>query len=604
MASKLFGSVAAVNQDNHAKSRQADPDERLKNSVGHAYRQLRQYRVGVRRLNEQYAGPHYGMESSSPDYAAKPEKFLNLMRQALSAHVMLLAANNPQVLVTSHKLELRPFAKVYQIAMNNFLKRIDFQSTLEQWVRDAFFWIGIIRIHMADSGRVVHEGDIYMDPGIPFVSNISLDDFVYDANAKKWTECQFMGDIYRLPVDTIKNSGQYEGKEVRDLQPSGKFSGTEERVQSLSFGWELQDDEVQPMADLMDLWLPRKKVIRTYIVKNRSSDSLQLHGKPIAEIKWKGSELGPYKRMHFDTVSDNVMPLSTAADLFPLDRSINNIFRKNNHKARRRKEVHFFTPSAEDDANRAKRASDGDFVQSNAPNEINTVATGGVDAGLHGFMLNEIDLFDRMSGNLPAILGLGSSADTATGERLINAGANGRMNQLQGYVAKPLAETIKDLGFLIWEDPYLEIPHRVDVEGLEGFSYDASWMPADREGELTDYQLDVDVYSLQGQGPLQRANTINKLLGEIYLPLSGMIMQQGGAIDFARLVNLHADLYNIPRLKEIITFSTTPNVLGEDAGAKKAPTSNRTYERHSSSGDQGGAPDAAEWLAQAGAEQG
>jgi len=598
-ASTLFGSHVSKTPV-YSKTEAQNPEFRLKNAIGSSYRQLRQYRVGVRRLNEAYAGPVYGAESSGEDYSGKPEKFLNLLKQALSAHIMLLASNNPQVLVTSHKLERRPFAKTYQLAMNNLLKRINFQATMEQWVRDAFIWMGIVRVHMADSGRTVHEGDLYMDPGIPFVSNIALDDFFYDSNAKKWSECQFMGDLYRLPVETVKNSGLYSGKEVDDLQPTSKFSGTEERVQSLSFGWELQDDELQPMCDLCDVWLPRKKVVRTYVVKARSTDNLIIHGDPVAENKWTGSELGPYKQMHFDMVSDNIMPLSVAADLYPLDRMINNIFRKNNHKSRRLKEIHLFTPAAEDDANRAKRASDGDFIQSNAPNEINTIKTGGVDPGLHGFMLNGIDLFDRIGGNLPAILGLGASSDTVGQEKIIAAGASGRMTQLQGYVEKPLTECIKDLGLLLWNDEFTELPHRVDIDGLQGFSYDASWVPGNRDGELTDYDMSVDVYSLQSQGPGQRLQAVNQLLGQLYIPLLPMLQQQGGTIDFPRLVQFHAEMMNLPRLTEIVTFSTPPIQNDGMMGGGKSPTSTRNYVRESvSGGQQGGAPDAQEWLKQA-----
>lgn len=575
-----------------------EPQERLHRSIQSSYRQLRQYRVGVRRLNEAYAGPMYGAEASNSEDDTRPEKYINLMKQAVSAHIMLLASNNPQVLASSHRLELRPFAKKYQFALNNLLEEINFSQTLNQWVRDAFFWMGIVRVHMADSGRVVHEGDVYMDPGIPFVSNIGLDDFFFDVNAKKWSECRYMGDIYRVSVDAVQNSGIYHGDQIDELQSTTKHNASDERLQTLSTGWELNDDELEPMCDLADVWLPREKVVRTFIVKQRGSESLMLHGDPIGEIEWEGGEMGPYKRMHFDEVSDNVMPLSTAADLYPLDKLTNNLFRKNSHKAKRRKEIHLYPPSAEDDANRMKAASDGDFVQTNAPGEINTVATGGVDPGLQGFALNAIELFDRMSGNLPAILGLGASSGTVGQERIIDEGANGRMSMLQGFVQQPLNGVMKDLGFLLWNDPYTEIPHREEVEGLPGFSYDASWLPGDRQGDMSEYKISVDVYSLQSQGPAQRMAAINKLLGELYIPLLPMIQQQGGTIDFPQLVKMHADMLNIPRLNQIVTFNSPMQESSPEGGPSKPPTSTRNYNRNSSSGNQGGAPDAAEWLGQ------
>jgi hypothetical protein len=576
------------------------PRERLFKAVASSYRQLSAYRNNVRRLNEAYAGPMYGVEGRSNDFTSgRPEKYVNLMKQAVSAYVMTLATNRPKVLATTTKMHLRPFAAHYQVGINKLIKEIQLEQVLSQWVRDAFFWMGIVRVHMADTGRIIHEGDVAMDPGMPFASNISLDNFFFDSNAKKWSECKFMGDIYRLPVEEIMDSGVYEGEALDDLVETSKWGGSEDRVQNLSLGYELEDDELEPMADLADVWLPREQVVRTYLVKSRSSEGVTLHGDHIAEDAWEGSEFGPYKQLHFDQVSDNVLPLSTAADLYALDRLVNSLYRKNARKAMRSKENPAYTPSGQDSAGRIKRAGDGEWVNVQDPREINVIRSGGVDAGLQGFMLNGMELFDRMAGNLTSILGLGAQTDTVGQEKIVSAGASGRMGQLQDMIRTPVTCLIKDLARLLWIDNFTELPARVEVEGLKDVSYDATWKPKDREGEYSDYDIECDVYSMSYQGPGQRMQALNQLLGEIYIPLMPMIQQQGGSIDLARLAELHSELLNLPRLKDVIVFNTPPQAPAaeESEGAKKAPTSTRNYVRESrSGGNQGGAPDASEWI--------
>lgn len=181
-------------------------EQRLFDSVEVSYRKLRPYRESVFRLTEEYAGPMYGLEGNTSATAVKQEKYLNLLKQSVSAYMTLLASNRPRVLLTTTDPRLEPFSEHFQLALNNLLKKINIEKTLSQWVRDAFFWLGVTKVHMGDSGEIIDEGDVSADPGMPFVSNIALDDFFYDTSAAKWSECKYAGDIYRMPIETLQNS--------------------------------------------------------------------------------------------------------------------------------------------------------------------------------------------------------------------------------------------------------------------------------------------------------------------------------------------------------------------------------------------------------------
>lgn len=554
---------------------------RLKQAVGESYRILDPYRQAVVALTREYAGPFYGMESEP---GKRRDRYLNMLKQTVDAYMTLLASNRPKVLVSTHKLEHRAFAKHYQQGVNSLFKKIEIEKVISQWVRDAFFWLGIVKVHMADTGEQIAEGDLRMDPGMPFASNVALDDFFFDMKANKLSECKFVGDLYRLPIQLLKESDIYSGDALNDLSESRDMV-TEERQEEISKAREPITD-LEPMVDVCDIWIPRDGKIYTYIVQSRSV-TLTLKGDPIAVMDWKGKELGPYKLLHFDEVSENVIPCSTAADLYPLDRLINNLFRKNAQKAQRLKEINVFTPAGTDTAEKINRANDGDWASSNDPREVNKVVTGGVDSGLHGFTMSSMEMFDRMAGNLQAMIGLGASTDTVGQEKLVHGAASRRESKLQMAVLGATTSLATDLGYLLWIDEFTTLPSRVEVPGLHGVSYDSTWTPDLREGEFEDYEFTIDIYSMQHQGPAERVEKVNTLLQTLYIPLAPMLQQAGGSIDLASLVKLHAEMLDLPQLTEVIRFDSMPSDPATmPEGPRKSPVSNRTYTRKNVSGGQ------------------
>jgi hypothetical protein len=320
-------------------------------------------------------------------------------------------------------------------------------------------------------------------------------------------------------------------------------------------------------------------------------------GEPIAEMDWKGKELGPYHLLYFDEISDNVIPTSTAADLEPLHTLVNSLYRKSANQAQRHKEITVYTPSGADDARRVKNSADGDLISVTNPNEVNTLQFGGISSNNHGFMLNSMELFDRMAGNLQAMLGLGAQTGTVGQETLIHGSASRREGHLQTMVFQATGKLFSDLGYLLWIDEFTTLPARVELENVPDISYDATWKPGDREGEFGDYDLLLDVYSMQYQGPGSRVRAINELLATIYIPMMPIIQQQGGTIDFAALAEMHSELMNLPRFKNVVMFNAPPvEQPASNDGAKKAPTSNRNYTRTNVSGSSSGVPDAKAWM--------
>lgn len=561
-------------------------DDRLFKAVEKSYRTWDSFRRVNKYLVEEYAGDGYGASSSSE--GSKRETIVNLLHQTVSAYMMSLAANRPKVLVSTQRRRHRGFARHYQVALNNLIDEIGLVHTIRRWVLDAFFSIGIVKAHMADSALVELERDVYADPGRPFASNVSLDNFVADTTAKRWSEVEFVGDVYRMPYEDLKDSNLWDQAAVKEVRPNSKMETNEERLENIGRGYETDPDEFRPMVDLIDLWLPRERKVKTYACDFRHG-SLKPYGKPLAEMEWTGSDLGPYHILSFDEVPENLMPIGPATHLSPLAKYINGVYRKQIRAARRFKENPTYTPGAEKSARNLQAANDGEFICVQDPNEVGVIRQGGVDQQNQMFLLNMMDHFNSLAGNLSALAGLSPQADTLGQERLIHGAVSGRVAQMATRVTDAVVTLIRDLGRMLWDDEVNTIPGEVQFEGLDGYYAESDWMPGDREGGFDDYNITIDVYSMSYKSPTERARAILELVTQVYVPMSQMLMMQGGTIDMQQLNETLAELMDLPRLKDIVKF-TKPidmGMGGEMGGGGGGPTTREYVRRSAGNNDQG-----------------
>ena len=397
--------------------------------------------------------------------------------------------------------------------------------------------------------------------------------------------------MYRIPFDELEN-GSFNEDAIKDLQPSTQMNDRNERVEDMTREGFAQSSEFEDMIDLIDLYIPRDGLIYTFVIDDRRICSLK--GDPIAIREWTGNETGPYKKLCLSPVPDNTMPIPPASQWVALDKLANNLMRKAARQAKRSKLILAYTTQGADGAARIRQASDGDMVEVQDVSEIQPVGVGGVDPAVNSFMLQSMELFDRMSGNLSAILGLGASADSVGQEKLIH-GATSRMEQsMQATVMTAANDVVRELAQLLWDDQYKTIPGVMELPGNSQYTADSTWTPDDREGVFGDYKIQLDIYSMTYQGPGERMMVINQLLQQMYAPLMPILQQQGGTIDMQELTGKYAQMLNQPAITDIIKFQSQPQMpqdQGQMEEPRKAPVSNRTYTRRNvSAGDESGVP--------------
>ena len=535
---------------------------RLFNSVQKSYEGLQPFRSLMHNLVEEYTGSAYG-HGMNP----KHEIYMNLMNQAVEAYTMALSANRPRVIIGTPHEQLNYFAKIFETAANNLIKEVELEKTIRRWVLDAFFCVGIVKVHMADAGFVEVEQDIWADPGKPFASNVSLDNFVFDMNAHKYSEIQYAGDSYRIPFSTLKDESLWDQDVVRELNPTSKFHQDKDRLDLISRGMTTDPDEYEPMIDLMDLWLPRDNMIYTFAMDHAK----RFEGRyaPLAEMSWDGPEFGPYHLLSFNDVPENIMPTSPASHLNNLSKLANNIMRKNAASARAARRVHTYPPASHKDAQRVQRAGADAWVQVQENGELREVQIGGVDEQNAQFLQGIVQMFDRMSGNLQLQAGLGATAPTARQEQIVKSQASKMESQMQYRVVEAATKLIRDLAFMLWQDEAMEIPAKYEIEGTD-INVDATWTPTEREGDFVDYNLDIDIFSMGYQSPDDRVKNVTGMLN-LFAQFQEQLMQSGGQIDFAALLDLMSELTNEPRLKKFIKFEENESMIG-DIGPQGEPT--------------------------------
>lgn len=567
---------------------------------------LRPFREKRRRAIENYVGSEWGAVTDD-----RKEVLVNILALTARTYMMSLAANRPQILVTADDMQLKAFAKNFEVSVNNVMKEINFERTLRQIVLDAFFSIGIAKVYWADSEPVevmnpempsepgygsseqdwsdyqmiqeLMSGTTWVDPGKPMVQRISLDDYIYDTQARSFSEARYHAHEYRVPLSAVKEDDRFDSKVVKNLTSDSKWSGTaygthEEHTKELIS--ERQDhDEIEPMVTLIDLYLPFEQKWAVIAANDKQP--------PLFVDDWNGPESGPFHHLCFDEVPDNAMPMAPAQNLRLLHQLMNSVMRKQARQARRQKDVTTYQGDQKD-AQNVKNSRDGDTIRVNDPNSINVLKYGGVDQMNLAFYQVADGIYNRMAGNLDAMAGLGPQSKTASQDQMINDAVSESEARMQYSVVEFVSGVASSLGQMMWVDEMLEITDSYKLSGLS-LPIKVQWTPEQREGDLIQYKFNVEPHSMAYKSPSMRLQSIGTAIQMVAPALeSGGVVLNGTA-----LAETIAELLNEPRINELIQPAPPPDPqMQQDGGGGGGVPNNgpRKYIRENISTQ--GTPDA------------
>lgn len=530
----------------------------LRKAVDWSNRQLETPRKKRIEAIRQYVGSHYS------DFGADKRVPTNFLELAVLIYSRQLAARSPRVLVTAKNRALRPHAKTMELALNQLPDEIGLGDTLHRAVVEALFSYAVVKVGIAPSNL--------QDISEPFADIVSLDNYFMDMSAKTRDSIQFEGDDYWLTVEEARKRFNKD-----DIEPDPHSSISDqgnEQAQSISVedGGNVYKDRVY----LRDVYLPRENKVVTYGVISK-----ELYG----VIDWDGPEHSPYHFLGYSEVPGNLLPLPPVALWRDLHELGNNLFRRLGRQAENKKSVAAFAGGNEESVEALKKAQDGDGIRYNGP-KPETIEVGGIDSPTLAFYIQLRDLFSYFAGNLDMLGGLSPMSDTVGQDKLLSEAANTRMKFMADKTMDFAKGIFKALAWYEWTDPVRVRQVTKTVNGTD-LGVTCKWSAETREGDFLDYNFDIDVFSMQDDSPSTRLQKIGSSLERFIFPVMDGVMQQGGQIDFKRLVEIISELGNVPELKDIVVFAEPPNeppVAGttnptRGGGAAKPAHTTRTYER-------------------------
>ena len=489
-----------------------------------------------------YVGSNYG-EMGSTDKVP-----LNLMQMAVNIYRRQVAARAPQVLIVPKDNKLAPTAADFELAMNWLIKEIDLESSISQWVIDAMFSIGVMKVGISPGKQSEIEGYIH-DSGLPFADVVDFDDFVFDMNAKRWDLCQYVGNRYTLPYEAAMDLKIFGNEQLTPSQITDYNEGGDEKVSILQTGGSWNPERgYMDLVELWDLWLPYDNLLVTVQVVDNSGIN---GGKVVRVVDWDGPEYGPYHILSFGDVPGNIMPLPPAQAMLDLHEASNRVFRKIVRQADRQKTVTIVANGAEEDGRRLVQANDGDVIRSDNPQATKEARYGGPDSASIAFLLQLKDLFVYLGGNLDALGGLGRQANTVGQESLIQRSANMLIADMQDRTTTSVRKVIESLADYLWNDP-VSVPKVIKKVSGTDFSIPVEFTQDIREGDLLDYMIEIAPYSMQSRTPTERLQTISQMMTNFIVPLTPQLQQRGIGVNMDEFMRIMAQYSNLPEMERIL----------------------------------------------------
>lgn len=538
--------------------------ERLKGAIEHAGHQLETFKSHRNTAIEEFVGNWY-------DTTSNLEQPVNLMALMVEIYLMHLAGSNPQVLMTTPRKDILPFAKDFEAVINQELKDMNFDATLRRWVQDALFGIGVMKCGLVDGPYVE------IIPGEPqasqeyFADIIDLDDFAFDVTAKEWSRVTWFADRYEIDYEAAMESDIYDPDAVGLLSPID--SSNQDLVEHTYNNSVSHEKPLKQKAYVWDVYMPEEGVLIT-IPATKSAV------RPLRVVEWKGPSHGPYHLLSFMEVPGRCLPLSPVSMIRDLNRLMNGLFRKISRQGQRSKNVTFVSTGQESEGKILKDASDGDIISVTDPRGISEVNAGRVNQELIALGIQVDQTFSKMAGNLDAMGGLGPQSGTFRQDAMIADQVSKKTAKMTTAVVNGTTKLIKDLAYYIWTDPIRIYEATRQVPG--GIDIEVQLEPMNRVGKLENFNFDIVPYSMTYRSPQERSSSLNQIFMQVIAPMLPMMQQQGIDIDYQKFFELMSDYNNLPELLHILNFSGVP-MPGTQDQSRQAPTTHRVNERVSRS---------------------
>lgn len=580
---RKYGKRAKPGEVNHAA---------LFEAMRYARRRLEAFRTERTQAVREYVGRHYS------DGGAELKVPINLIARYVQVISRSLVPKTPRIMLSTKNKDAQPSISAMQDWLNQRLVEMHFAQTLQRWVVDSLFCIGIMKVALGTPADAAISG--YISPaGVPFAETVDVDDFVVDWGCRDFRQASFIGHRYRIPCSVAENLDYFDGKAKKWLAAAATSYNSQsnqegdERITAISTGWtDAADRDYEDMVDLWEVYLPRQKRVVTYASDCGGVPAADCP--PLRNVEWVGPDCGPYHFLSLMPVPGNAMPKAPIQDLIDLHQSVNAGVRKLIGQMMRQKTVLPVRGGAVDDGKNLLQTSDGEMFRCENADAMKEVSFGGPSPINAQFTTYLGDVFNKMAGNLDLLSGASPQSKTATQDKILAENSGAGVADMQEHTITGISKVVDALNWYWWYHPQEVMKTTRSIPGAEDIKIERKLYPANyrhdngmqpalrREGRYEDLMCRVDPYSLVYRTPQQRLDFLNQFVQGM-LPMMPILAPQGiqfDAMAFVKMVSEYADEPDV--LKLFTVAEPTPQPQGGDGGGPKMPTqTSREYIRRS-----------------------
>ena len=514
-----------------------------------ADRKRMQWLVDMRKIYAmQYAGPYYG-EGAKADPGKDARIPLNLILSMINSLLPAIAMDPRANVTTTQSTRYWWFAQRYKLALDRVFAEVQANKVFREATLEAFFGLGVLKTGVAArSTSGVHDPEGYLhDDDQIYVAPVDLDDYVCDVRARRREAMSYEGNVYLVPyqwaMDTYPAKAHPQLMELRKRMEGDKGEG---RTGDLATGGKAVADQEEFVLriPLFEGWLPHHEGIVTMA---GIPDVVRGY---IEEREWEGPETGPYDTLGFNEVPGNLLALPKVATVYDLHCLVNEIGRKIARQAQRQKDVPVYEAGAEEDAERIKNASDGEWTKVSSLKRIDVLNLGG--ANEHGFEAVQgfQEWFTRVAGNTDLIGGLGAQSKTLGQDQMLMQNSMAVVGLMRQRFLDCAKSVLSKMAEYLWNDFTTEMELEYPV--ASGFPpLPLKWTGDDRRGEYGDYVFELEAYGVRHDDPQQEYERIVQWFERVLFPLAQVAGPQGMLLDVEKAGQITGAKLNIKELEAL-----------------------------------------------------
>ncbi len=527
--------------------------QRLGKAVEESDKKLKPFRAKRDMFIREFVGPHHG--ANTPENERVPVNLLYLFVTSVFPHLAI----TPRLQAEAIDPDFEYVGSALSEAVNHECRLIDLGGSFLTVLMDSMFGMSILKIGLAVEGNPADIAQTLEDPALMFCDPVDQNDYVEDMGGRTRRWLYFQGDYERIPIEAALATEAYDNALLEKLRNiDATRHGAKKKTQA-------HDSDLYDMVELCHLYLPYEQVVVTLPAANAATTGY------LAEREWTDAEHGPYEVFGLTPVPGSSMYLAPLAIGYDLHLLTNEINRKMGRQAQAQKDLTVVDPKDPKMSVAVQNAVDGAVIFGN-PKNVARLTSGGVNPGLYQTADHLRRQFDDTMGSPETLGGAGVDANTLGQDQIKLASAGQRINAWRAEALKCGKRILERMARYVWDDPVIDLDVKVPM-GNGGFQR-VRWTPDMRVGELSDYSLEIEAYSVTQDSPGQEYERINRLIKEQIIPLATIALQSGKQLDVERLIEMLARHADLPELQGIFRGMALPGAM--QGGMGQGPSQGNT----------------------------